>query len=114
MHYQLQHRAFAVFDRVSKKWRIEGEGDAHLVRILGVIASKKHGARVIQLPNHTHKAVAGIIDGEALLNLFAAPVVSSDGKKVSLTPIENSTLPFVAVVPQYKSRSSSSKVEPRS
>jgi hypothetical protein len=83
---------------------------------LGVIASKKHGARVIQLPNHTHKVVAGIINGEALLNLFASPVLSSDGKKVSLTPIENGSLSFVAVVPQYKVRSSSSsaKVEPKS
>lgn len=99
MHYQLQHDASAVFDPVSKKWRIEGEGDATLLKILGVIGSKKHGARVIQLPNHTHKVVAGIINGESLLNLFSEPVISHDGKKVTLTPNGNSTLTFAAVVP---------------
>lgn len=81
-----------------------------------MIASKKHGARVIQLPNHTHKVVAGIINGESLLNLLAAPVVSSDGKKVTLAPNGNTPLTFVAVVPEYKSRSGSStaKVESKS
>lgn len=116
VHYQLQHDASAVFDTVSKKWRIDGNGDPALFKILGVIVSKKHGARVIQLPNHTHKVVAGLINGETLLNLLAAPVLSNDGKKVSLTTVENNSLPFVAVVPQYKSRSSSStaKVEAKS
>ena len=72
--------------------------------MLGVIASKKHGARVIQLPNRTHKVVAGIINGEDLLNSFSAPVLSHDGKKVALTPNGDSTLNFFAVVPEYKSR----------
>jgi hypothetical protein len=112
VNYQLQHEAHAVFDTISKKWRIDGKGDPSLTKILGVIASKKHGARVIQLPNHTHKVVAGIINGETLLNSFLPPVLSQDGKKVTLTPSENS-LPFYAIVAEYKSWSGSSpsKVE---
>ena len=113
VNYQLQHNARAVFDSLSKKWSIDGHGDPSLLKILGVIASKKHGARVIQLPNHTHKVVAGIINGETLLNSFKAPVLSQDGRKVTLTPIENSPFPFFAIVPEYKARSgtSPSKVE---
>lgn len=69
-----------------------------------MIASKKHGVRVIQLPNRTHKVVAGIISAEDLLNSFLPPVASQDGKKVTLTPNEKATMNFFAVVPEYKSR----------
>lgn len=111
-NYQLQHHAYAVFDLLSKKWRIEAEGDLTAAKILGVIASKKHGARAIQLPNHTHKIIAGIIDAELLMNLFASPVMSSDMREITLNPIENGTLPFIAIVPmQNRSRTIS---EPKS
>lgn len=103
-NYQLQHKAFAVFDLLSKKWRIEAEGDLTAAKILGVIASKKHGARAIQLPNHTHKIVAGIIDAQLLMNLFAQPAVSSDLREITLNPVENGTIPFIAIVPQNRSR----------
>lgn len=56
------------------------------MKILGVVASKKHGARAIQLPNRTHKVVAGIINAENLMSVFSSPVLSSDSKKVTLTP----------------------------
>jgi len=98
-----------VFDTVSKKWRIEGDGDKTALKILGVIASKKHGARAIQLPNHTHKIVAGILSGDALLSLFGSPSFSSDRKKIILEPTSSQALNFITVVPQqYKHRSSSS------
>lgn len=107
-----------MFDTVSKKWRIEGEGDKTALKILGVIASKKHGARAIQLPNHTHKIVAGILSGDALLSLFGAPTFTSDRKKVILEPAASQTLNFITVVPQqYKHRSSggsSNKLDSRS
>jgi hypothetical protein len=107
-----------VFDTVSKKWRIEGDGDKTALKILGVIASKKHGARAIQLPNHTHKIVAGILSGDALLSLFGAPTFTSDRKKVILEPAASQTLNFITVVPQqYKHRSiggSSNKLDTRS
>ena len=41
---------------------------------MGVVVSKLHGARAIQLPNKTHKIVAGIIDINETLNLLGAPV----------------------------------------
>lgn len=70
--------------------------------------SKQHGARAIQLPNHTHKIVSGIINAEKLVNLFEAPKLTSNNKKVTLTPIGDATVLFVAIVPhQAKLRSSS-------
>lgn len=76
-----------------------------------MIASKKHGARAIQLPNHTHKIVAGIISADSLFNAFSAPIVSSDGKKLTLNPISKAEFPFTAVSPQlYAGKSSGSKI----
>lgn len=104
-NYQLQHQAYAVFDLLSKKWRIQAKGDLTAAKILGVIASKKHGARAIQLPNHTHKIIAGIVDAERLMNLFASPTVSSDLREITLNPVESGTVPFIAIVPmQNRSR----------
>lgn len=109
------HKALAVFDNASKKWTISGEAEDTALKILGVVASKKHGARAIQLPNRTHKIVVGIINAETLMNLFSAPVLSSDGKKVKLTPNGDAKLAFTAVSPQkYKPRGIESKVAGKS
>lgn len=65
---------------------------------LGIVSSKQHGARAIQLPNKTHKVVAGIVDFKDVLTLFSAPQVSQNGKKISIAPIDNSSVPFVSIV----------------
>ena len=54
---------------------------------MGVIVSKLHGARAIQLPNKTHKVVAGIIEVKDLLNLLGAPIFGgSDHSKIKIQP----------------------------
>jgi hypothetical protein len=50
------------------------------------------------LPNHTHKIIAGIVNGEALLNLFGTPLLKN-GKEFALIPLENNALPFITIVP---------------
>ena len=43
---------------------------------MGVVVSKLHGARAIQLPNKTHKIVAGIVDINETLSLLGAPALA--------------------------------------
>ena len=65
---------------------------------MGVVASKQNGARAIQLPNKTHKVVAGIVDFKDVLTLFAAPQVSQNGERISIASLDNSSVPFVSIV----------------
>ena len=69
----MQHSAVAVFDKEKKKWSLHGKGPQFDVATLGIIASRRFGARAIQLPNRTTKVVAGVIDGNELVNLFGTP-----------------------------------------
>jgi hypothetical protein len=71
--YQLLNNAYALYDSKYDRWTISGDGDDTARVILGIIQSKRHNARAIQLPNQTHKIIQGIINGKVLLNLFSAP-----------------------------------------
>lgn len=75
---------------------------------LGVIVSKFSTARAIQLPNRSHKQVAGVIDVQALLSLLA--LSASDSDSIELSPVAG-TAPFASVVPDVILRSKGENVE---
>ena len=74
-----------------------------------MVASKQHGARAIQLPNKTHKIVAGIIDGNELVNLFGAPEVLNNNSKITIAPSSSANAHFLSVVPSQNMRVASSQ-----
>ena len=66
------------------------------VATLGIIASRRFGARAVQLPNRTSKTVAGVIDGHELVNLFGVPSHRSDTIEIKAN---KNRVPFLSAVP---------------
>lgn len=66
-----------MFDHGKKKWSIRADGSKFDYQTLGIVASKQHGARAVQLPNHTNKIVAGVVDASDMLSLFSAPLLEN-------------------------------------
>lgn len=87
---------------------MEGSGSRVELETLGVIVSKFSTARAIQLPNRSHKQVAGVIDVQALLSLLA--LSASDSDSIELSPVAG-TAPFASVVPDVILRSKGENVE---
>lgn len=111
---ELQYQTYAVFDHKQKKWSLRGTGNAFDYQTLGIVASKQHGARAIQLPNHSHKIVAGVVDGKDLLKLFAAPSIQSNGNQITINPTNDSETSFLSILPSQtraKSPSTEAKME---
>ena len=107
--YDLLHNAYALYDSKYDRWTISGDGDDTARVILGIIESKRHTARAIQLPNQTHKLVQGVINGKVLLNLFSAPVLVENSNKIILTPRPNAQISFTRVSAAISKNLSSEK-----
>lgn len=75
-----------------------------------MLVSKLHGARAIQLPNKTHKIVAGIIDINETLSLLGAPILVGEKPNQITIPLnENALVKFIGIVPaKIRTRSASS------
>lgn len=66
------------------------------------------------MPNRTHKIVAGVVDGNDLLNLFAAPSIQNNGSQIIINPISKHDTNFLSIVPsqaRVKSATGDVKIE---